>query len=135
MQWDSSENAGFTSGKPWLKINPNHKTINAEESLNDKDSIFYYYRKLIDLRHKYEIIVYGTYDEFFHDDSHLFVYTRSLGSQKLFVALNFSKETPHLPIPDGPYLSGAKLLISNYENDDQIPSQLRPYEAIVYLKS
>ncbi|KAK8895690.1 hypothetical protein M9Y10_013574 [Tritrichomonas musculus] len=134
MQWDDSENAGFSTGKPWLKVNPNYKTINADESLKDPDSIFHYYQKLIQLRHQYEIIVYGTYDEFFHEDPHLFVYTRTLGNQKLFVALNFSKETPKLLIPEGLDLSNAKLLISNYENTDSVPSSLRPYEAVVYLK-
>lgn len=134
MQWDSSENAGFTKGIPWLKVNPNYKYINAEEALNDPDSIFYYYKKLIDLRHRYNVIVYGEYDELLHDDLHLFVYTRSLENQKLFVALNFSNETQKLNVPDEIDLSGAKLLISNYENNDVIPQKLRPYEAIVYLK-
>lgn len=99
MQWDSSENAGFISGKPWLKVNPNHVNINVVESLNDPDSIFYYYQKLIRLRKEYDIFVYGTYDEFFHDDTILFVYTRSLGNQKLFIALNFSKNSPKLKKP------------------------------------
>ena len=134
MQWDSTENGGFTTGKPWIKINPNYKTINAEESLKDPDSIFYYYQKLIKLRHQYDIIVYGTYDEFYPDDKNLYVYTRTLDSQKLFVALNFTKESHPLQIPNGLDLSGSKLLISNYNNTDTVPSQLRPYEAIVYLK-
>ncbi|KAK8841719.1 hypothetical protein M9Y10_026663 [Tritrichomonas musculus] len=134
MQWDDSANAGFTSGKPWLKVNPNYKEINAKQALNDENSVFHYYKKLIELRHKYDIIVYGTYDVFFPDDPNLYIYTRSLQNQKLFVALNFTKENHELKLPDGVDLAGAKLLISNYENSDKIPSQLRPYEAIVYLK-
>ena len=134
MQWDATENAGFTTGKPWLKLNPNYKTINAEESLKDPDSIFYYYQKLIKLRHEHDIFVYGNYDEFYPDDKNLYVYTRTLDNQKLFIALNFTKGTHQLQIPNGLDLEGSKLLISNYENTDKIPSQLRPYEAIVYLK-
>ncbi|KAK8871553.1 hypothetical protein M9Y10_007285 [Tritrichomonas musculus] len=134
MQWDATENAGFTTGKPWLKVNPNYKTINAEESLKDPDSVFHYYQKLIKLRHEYDIIVYGTYDEYYPEDKNLYVYTRTLNNQKLFVALNFTKDTQKLQIPEGLDFSGSKLLISNYENKDTIPTQLRPYEAIVYLK-
>ncbi|KAK8886308.1 hypothetical protein M9Y10_041770 [Tritrichomonas musculus] len=134
MQWDDTENAGFTTGKPWIKINPNYKTINAKESLKDPDSVFHYYQKLIRLRHQHDIIVYGTYDEFYPEDKNLYVYTRTLGNQKMFIALNFTKDNQQLRIPNGLDLSGAKLLISNYENNDNIPSQLRPYEAIVYLK-
>lgn len=134
MQWDASANAGFTTGKPWLKVNPNYKTINAEESMKDPDSVFHYYQKLIKLRHEYDIIVYGTYDEYYPEDKNLYVYTRTLNNQKLFVALNFTKETQKLQIPSGLDFSGSKLLISNYENNDTIPTQLRPYEAIVYLK-
>ena len=134
MQWDATENAGFTTGKPWLKVNPNYKAINAEESLKDPDSVFHYYQKLIKLRHEYDIIVYGTYDEYYPEDKNLYVYTRTLNNQKLFVALNFTKDTQKLQIPEGLDFSGSKLLISNYENKDTIPTQLRPYEAIVYLK-
>ena len=134
MQWDASPNAGFTSGKPWLKVNPNYTKINVEESRKDPDSVFHYYQKLIQLRHQYDIIVYGTYDEFYPEHEHIYVYTRTLGNQKLFVALNFSKDEQDLKIPDGLDLSGAKLLISNYQNTDSIPTKLRAYEAIVYLK-
>ena len=134
MQWDASPNAGFTSGKPWLKVNPNYTKINVEESRKDPDSVFHYYQKLIQLRHQYDIIVYGTYDEFYPEHEHIYVYTRTLGNQKLFVALNFSKDEQDLKIPDGLDLSGAKLLISNYQNTDNIPTKLRAYEAIVYLK-
>ncbi|KAK8886583.1 hypothetical protein M9Y10_042047 [Tritrichomonas musculus] len=134
MHWDASPNAGFTTGKPWLKVNPNYTTINVEESLNDPDSVFYYYQKLIKLRHENLIFVYGIYDEYFHEDKNLYVYTRTLGNEKLFIALNFTKETHDLKLPEGVDLSGAKLLISNYENTDTIPNKLRAYEAIIYHK-
>ncbi|OHS99918.1 Oligo-1,6-glucosidase [Tritrichomonas foetus] len=134
MQWDSTPNAGFTTGKPWLKVNPNYTKINVEEALKDQNSVFYYYQKLIQLRHQHDIIVYGTYDEFYPEDENLYVYTRTLNDQKLFVALNFTQNEQALKIPEGLNLTGAKLLISNYDNTDTIPTKLRPYEAIVYLK-
>ncbi|KAH0787575.1 alpha-glucosidase [Histomonas meleagridis] len=134
MQWDDSNNAGFTTGTPWIKVNPNYKEINAKESLSDKDSIFYYYQKLIQLRHKYDIFVYGDYTAYYPDDENLYVYTRCFEGHILFVALNFRNGTFDLEIPEGVDLTGAVLLISNYPNGDNIPNKLRPYEAVVYYK-
>lgn len=134
MQWDSTNNAGFTSGQPWINVNPNYKEINAEESLKDPDSVFHYYQKLIEVRKQHDVIVYGTYEIYFPDDPNLYVYTRTLGNSTLFIALNFTKDQHQLTIPDGLNLTGAKLIISNYNNSDAIPTNLRPYEAIVYLK-
>ena len=134
MQWDDSVNAGFSKGKPWLPVNPNYKTINVKESLADPDSIFHYYQKLIQIRHENEVIVYGEYEEYFHEDPNLYVYTRTLGNVILFVALNFTKDEHQLQLPEGVNLKGSKLLISNYPNNDTIPNKLRAYEAIVYIK-
>lgn len=134
MQWDSTDNAGFTSGHPWINVNPNYKEINAEESLKDPDSVFHYYHKLIEVRKQHDVIVYGTYEIYFPDDPNLYVYTRTLGNSTLFIALNFTKDQHQLTIPDGLNLTGAKLIISNYNNSDVIPTNLRSYEAIVYLK-
>ena len=78
MQWDDSPNAGFTTGKPWLAVNPNYKKINAQEQIGRSDSVFHYYRKLIELRHQYGIIVYGHYDLQLAEDPDLYVYTREL---------------------------------------------------------
>ena len=79
MQWDSSEGAGFTKGKPWIKINPNYNNINVEDSLKDTNSIFYYYQKLIKLRKEHEVIVYGDVNLLLRDDENIFAYTRSYG--------------------------------------------------------
>lgn len=133
MQWDSTENAGFTKGSPWIKVNPNYKSINVEESLNDPDSIFYYYQKLIQLRHQYKVIVYGDYKIYDPEDENLYIYTREYNNELLFVALNFKNNTFPLIIPNGIDLANARLLISNYNNNDTVPHQLRPYEAVVYI--
>ena len=89
---------------------------------------------MIQLRHSNDVIVYGSYEEFYPSDKNLYVYTRTLDKDLLFVALNFTSENQNLEVPSSLDLSGAKLLISNYENNDNIPNKLRPYEAIVYLK-
>lgn len=136
MQWDSSPNAGFTTGKPWIKINPNYQSINVAESLSDPNSVFHYYQKLIKMRKELPILIDGHFDSYYEDDLNLFVYTRTLENQVLFIALNFSNSTQNLAIPSNLSLEGSKLVISNYENDESsIPKQLRPYEAIVYLKN
>ena len=109
------------------------KSINVEESLNDPDSIFYYYQKLIQLRHQYKVIVYGDYKIYDPEDENLYIYTREYNNELLFVALNFKNNTFPLIIPNGIDLANARLLISNYNNNDTVPHQLRPYEAVVYI--
>ena len=92
MQWDASENAGFTTGTPWIAVNPNYKKINVADQLKREDSVFHYYQKLIRLRKENEIIVYGKYELLLPDDENIYVYVRTLGNQKLFVVCNLSKE-------------------------------------------
>lgn len=135
MQWDATANAGFTSGTPWIKVNPNYTTINAEAAVADPNSVFNYYKRMIQTRYDNLVLVYGEYKIYYPEDENLYVYTRTMDNQVAFVALNFTDKAQALKIPADVKLDGAKLLISNYENTDKIPSQLRPYEAIVYLKA
>lgn len=133
MQWDSSENAGFTSGKPWINVNPNFKQINAEQALNDKDSIFHYYQKLIDLRRKHNTIVYGDLKMLLQDDENIFAYTRSLNGETLLVVLNFFGKKVNFTMPMDYDLDKAELLIGNYQIKSSGNSfELKPYEARVY---
>ena len=85
MQWDASENGGFTSGTPWLQVNKNYKTINAAAQVNDPDSVFAYYKKLIALRHTNEVMVNGVYDVLIPDHPQIYAYTRTLGDKQLLV--------------------------------------------------
>ena len=87
MQWDESENAGVTTGTPWFAVNPNYKTINAAAQVEDPDSIYNYYRKLIELRKEEEVIVYGTFDGLEDADENLYIYTRSSENKKILVIL------------------------------------------------
>nr|WP_154894051.1 alpha-glucosidase [Paenibacillus xylanexedens] len=131
MQWDSSDNAGFTSGEPWIKVNPNYTDIHAQDNLNNPESIFHYYRKLIQLRKDHEVIVYGDYELVFPDDPEVFAYTRTLNGTKVLVVCNFKGNTVELPLQE--HLSETnQLLISNYAGELPL-DELHPYEARMYL--
>ncbi|PKG25358.1 glycoside hydrolase family 13 protein [Niallia nealsonii] len=136
VQWDSTENGGFTTGTPWLKLNPNYQKINVEQALADENSVFYYYQKLIKLRKQYEIIVYGDYQLILEDDKQVYAYTRTLGEETLLVITNFSGEKPTFILPTNLPFETKDLLISNYkteETEDIASIELQPYEARVYL--
>ncbi|WP_139904789.1 glycoside hydrolase family 13 protein [Clostridium thermarum] len=130
MQWDSSTNAGFTDGTPWIKVNPNYTEINAESVLRDKNSIFNYYKKLIRLRKEYEVFVKGDYELLYEDHPGIFAYTRTHGDTKLLVIANFHGDTIPFSLPRE-YEGKLELLISNY--DEPLARTLRPYEAAMYL--
>ena len=130
MPWDTSENAGFTTGTPWLALNPNYNKINVADQLKREDSVFHYYQKLIKLRKEYEIIVYGKYELLLPDDEHIFAYVRTLGNSKLLVVCNFSKEDEKF---DFSGYENAKVLISNYDGNISEKATLKPYSAIALL--
>lgn len=135
LQWDDSENAGFTNGTPWIKVNLNYKSINVRDALADPDSIFYYYKKLIQLRRQNPVIVYGVYDLLLAEHEKIYAFTRTLQDKRLLVILNFTGETPSFAMPMDISYSQANLLIANYDADpaeDIHNISLRPYEARVY---
>lgn len=133
MQWDASENGGFTSGTPWLQVNKNYKTINAAAQVNDPDSVFAYYKKLIALRHTNEVMVNGVYDVLIPDHPQIYAYTRTLGDKQLLVLCNDSDTNVAIPAEIQEKIHAAKnILIQNYKDTDE--STLRPYEAVVYAR-
>lgn len=130
VQWDDTEHAGFTTGTPWIPVNPNYKTINAKAELEDADSVFHYYQKLIALRKQYPVIVYGKYELQLADDKNLFAYTRTLDGEQLFVVCNFTENTCNVQIPEA--FETSECLISNYGKTCYKGSvELAPYEAFV----
>ncbi len=136
MQWDDSDNGGFTTGKPWIKVNPNYTKINVAKQIGDKDSILNYYRRLIKLRKENEIIIYGDFELILPDDKNIFSYTRKLNDEMLLVICNFTSNNVEFSLPDNINYVDKNLLISNYDvaNDDNIENfELRPYESRVYL--
>ena len=133
MQWDASDNGGFTSGTPWLQVNKNYKTINAAAQVNDPDSVFAYYKKLIALRHTNEVMVNGMYDVLIPDHPQIYAYTRTLGDKQLLVLCNDSDTNVAIPAELQEKIHAAKnILIQNYKDTDE--STLRPYEAVVYAR-
>lgn len=133
MQWDASDNGGFTSGTPWLQVNKNYKTINVAAQVNDPDSVFAYYKKLIALRHTNEVMVNGVYDVLIPDHPQIYAYTRTLGDKQLLVLCNDSDTNVAIPAELQEKIHAAKnILIQNYKDTDE--STLRPYEAVVYAR-
>lgn len=130
VQWDDTENAGFTTGRPWIGVNPNYTEINAKAETADENSVFHYYKKLIALRKQNPIMVYGKYELLLEDSEELFVYTRTLEEEKLLVVCSFSDKETVFEIPDE--FVGKACLIANRENAyDKKQVVLKPYEAFV----
>ena len=130
VQWDDTENAGFTTGRPWIGVNPNYTEINAKAETADENSVFHYYKKLIALRKQNPVMVYGKYELLLEDSEELFVYTRTLEEEKLLVVCSFSDKETVFEIPDE--FVGKACLIANRENAyDKKQVVLKPYEAFV----
>ena len=134
VQWTADAQAGFTTGTPWIKVNPNFKEINAAQALADPNSIFHYYKKLIQLRKENPVFVYSAYDLILDDHEEIYAFTRTLDADRLLVILNFSGNTPVFNLPKNISFKSHELLISNYRLDEGDIRQiaLRPYEARVY---
>ncbi|MFG6114721.1 alpha-glucosidase [Halobacillus sp. MO56] len=137
VQWDTSKHAGFTDGEPWLPVNPNYKTINAEANLKNEDSIFHYYKQLITLRKQHDIIVYGDYRPLLEEDEYIFAYIRELDDERLLVINNFTADEVDFYIPEEfNGVQNSELLISNYEAPNILQNfTLKPYETRVYKTS
>ncbi|MFC5773531.1 glycoside hydrolase family 13 protein [Ectobacillus antri] len=134
MLWDDSENGGFTTGTPWLRVNPRYLEINVKQALADKNSIFYYYQKLIGFRKELDIITEGNFKLLHRDHSAIFAYNRTWNNEKLIVLCNFSDQVQ--TIEDEALLheiQHADVLIANDEVYEKTLT-LRPYDAVVYYK-
>ncbi|MEK4651052.1 MULTISPECIES: alpha,alpha-phosphotrehalase [Niallia] len=136
VQWNGEKNAGFTDGTPWIETARNYRELNAENALKDKESIFYHYQKLIQLRKEYNIITDGDYELLAPEDDKIFAYLRSTDKEKLLVVNNFYEEEVTFTLPehiDWTGLTGT-ILLSNYPDSDSMREsiKLRAYESIVY---
>ena len=130
VQWDDSENAGFTTGKPWFYVNQNYHEINAAKQEADPNSLLNFYRKAIALRKSLPVVRNGKYRDHFFMSGKRYVYSRDDGKQKLLVMCSFSKKEIPVRVPAGFDLSKAKLVLQSYPD---AKSQLQPYEVRVYL--
>ncbi|WP_226536876.1 glycoside hydrolase family 13 protein [Fictibacillus halophilus] len=133
MQWNSTLNAGFTNGTPWMKVNPNYTEINVEKQEQEEKSILNFYKKMISLKKENEIFTYGTYDLLLEDDKQIYAYTRTLGEEQVVVITNLSKKEAVFETELS--LNAENLLLSNEEvaaHGDMTSISLKPYEARVY---
>jgi oligo-1,6-glucosidase len=133
MQWDDSAHAGFTTGVPWIAVNPNFTEINAAAAQADPDSVFHFYRRLVALRHEHTVIALGDFRMLLPDDPTVYAFTRSLDGVTLLVLGNFSGDEAPVDLPDVGEWAASELLIGNYpapEDDGRIV--LRPWETRVY---
>lgn len=133
MQWDATAQGGFTTGEPWISVNPNTATINAQAQVEDKDSIFAHYQALIRLRHTYDVFAQGDFSPLTPDHPAVLAYQRKFAGQELICVSNFYRKECVWKAPVA--LGGYRVLLSNYS--DSVPQAvwtLRPYESVLLLK-
>ena len=136
MQWDDTRHAGFTEGTPWIDVNPNYTEINAEKCLEDSDSVFYYYQKLVKLRHEVPVITDGEYELLDAENEKIYTYLRKGENESLVVAANFTDEEIDYQVDEKVKAQESSLLISNYgDAPDTFNNHLtlKPYQVYVYM--
>jgi oligo-1,6-glucosidase len=131
MQWNDHSYAGFSEGIPWLSVNPNYVTINADAALADPGSVFHHFRRLIQLRHDHEVLVEGRFELLLPEDEQIWAVTRTLGDQVLVMIANCSSEPATVPADAIPEVSGAELLLATHT--DNATLDLQPWESRIYL--
>lgn len=134
MQWSAGENSGFTSGTPWMKVNPNYKTINVEAQEKDEKSILNFYKKMIQLKKREDVFTYGIYDLLLEKDKQIYAYTRTGENTSMVVITNLSTKNAVCDLGKR-NVSSENLLLNNYEveNHGELSKlTLKPYEARVY---
>ena len=135
MQWNDSVNGGFSSVEPWIKSNPNYPEVNVSAALDDQNSVFYHYKKLIELRKSLPVIVYGEFEPVFEEHDKIFGYVRSDANQRLFVLNNFTAEEISVDLPAHLQAQQVECVIANYEHHQSLPATmtLKPYESFAVL--
>jgi oligo-1,6-glucosidase len=150
MQWDGGPQAGFTTGEPWIAVNPNAAQVNVEAELADPDSVFHHYRALIELRHTEPAVLYGDFTMLLPRDRQVYAFTRRYAGTELLVLGNFSGEDVVAEVPDAGRWAAAELLVRNYPAPEAEPEPepeaaaspgadeggipLRPWETRVYRR-
>ena len=133
MQWNDSENAGFSTATPWMPVNPNFKEINVEKALENPDSIWYFYQNLNKFRLGNEIIRYGTFKQYYKDDKKLWVYERAYNGKKYLVIANYTDKNVKFKTPQEIQFNTCKTVMHNYKEDVKLENMtMKPYEAVVF---
>jgi len=133
MQWDDSAHAGFTTGTPWLAVNPNHKEINAAAAVADPDSVYHFYRRLVELRHTEPAVVHGDFRMLLPHHEQLYAYTRRLDDTELLVIGNFSAEVVRAELEDAAAWASAELVLTNVATPPESLT-LGPWQVIVHRR-
>jgi oligo-1,6-glucosidase len=131
MQWDDTSHAGFTEGIPWLPVNPNYLTINAAAAVEDPDSVFHHFRKLIELRHDHPVIVHGRFELLLPEHEQIWALRRTLDDQVLLMIANCSSQPTSVPGDAIPDPTGAEVLLATH--GDSASLELEPWESRIYL--
>ena len=131
VQWDNTENAGFSSATPWFFVNENYKEVNVAAQEQDADSVLNFYRKIIKLRKELSVVKHGKYTEYYKHSSKLQMYSREDDKQKLLVVCSYSENKESFKVPKGFDINNAELIVQNYKAVDI--NTLKPYETRVYL--
>ncbi|MFI8575231.1 alpha-glucosidase [Rossellomorea aquimaris] len=134
MQWTDEGNSGFTNGKPWMKVNPNYKTINVKAQEKDENSILNFYKKMIQLKKKEDVFTYGIYDLLLEKDKQIYAYTRTGEDRSMIVITNLSTKNAVCDLGELE-VSSSNLLLNNYDaesHENVSKLTLKPYEARVY---
>jgi oligo-1,6-glucosidase len=134
VQWDDTENAGFTTGTPWFSVNENYHEINVAAQENDPDSLLNFYRQLTAYRKDNELVIYGKYKEYYRNSSDLYVYERRWKGEKLLVVCSFKEKPLHFKAPEQYDLSKGEIVLSNYKELSHKGNGFvtKPYEVRVY---
>ncbi len=132
MQWDATPLAGFTTGSPWLPVNPNCAYINAAAQVDDPTSVFAHYQRLIALRHESDLVVHGIFRLLMPESDEVFAYERALDGKRMLVACNFTEREVPFALPDGYEDAVAVAAAANYA-EPCVPGVLRPYESLALL--
>lgn len=135
VQWDDSENAGFTTGTPWFPVNKNYKEINAKKEAEDENSILNHYKKLIKFKKENKVAIFGDYKEHYKNSDKLYVYERNYEGKRLLVINSFTEERVPFEAPEGFDLEKGTPILCNYETNFVQGNgfKTRPYETRVYI--
>ncbi|MBI0578783.1 alpha-glucosidase [Neobacillus cucumis] len=135
MQWSAEQNAGFSTGTPWMKVNPNYSEINVADQEKNPDSVLNFYKKMIQLKKANEVFTYGMYELLLAEDPQIFAYTRTLWQDRVIVMANLSERPASISEGIGIVFDHKNLLLKNYEIEKHEPTEritLKPYETRVY---
>jgi oligo-1,6-glucosidase len=134
MQWDATPHAGFTSGTPWIEVNPNHGDVNAENAVRDPDSVLHHYRRLIALRHADRVVVDGDFRMLLPDHEQVYAFTRRLDEVELLVLANFSGDAVTVDLPERDAWAASETVLGNVPEASGDVASLRPWEARVHRR-